>query len=436
MSLAALAAGLLVAQASGDVLTLGDAIALAQEQSPAVRDARYKLEVARTAQDEASSGWWPQVRLSSSAGQTNNFSTLLNPGATAPGSDQNLAALIGQTQNSFASGRLSVSQTLFDGRSWLGLDLARLDRGIASEQLRAARLEVKLGVQAAFLALIAARTQVAVQASSVAQVREVLSSVRSEARQGLTQELAVLQAEMRLASVEQEQWQAEHDAHKATVGLLTLLGRTPEQPLELVEPELPPRPVPGLEAAIAQALRDRPDQRIARLQREQDRLRQEQEARASWPSLAVSASGGGIWSGALGGASGNAVRPDLNLAGSLSWSLFDGWRSQARYERASLTVTQQDAARERQQQAMRTEVADLRAELVAAAARRELARRQLELAQRSLKLVQARLDQGLERPLRLLEARLEAARAAASARQALAACYLAQLRFEQALGLE
>lgn len=416
-------------------LAMPEAIATALENNPDVLEARSKLEEARARVSEARSAYYPTIRLTSQAGQTNNFTSLLGAGGAATGSD--LATLLGSTQTVFLATRLGVSYTLWDwGRAGSACALADLDERIAHEELRQARQSVALMVREAYLGLASARSAARIASESAARAAVRLEATRKAMQRGVETELMVLQVQARTKGLEQEARRAARAERKAEAALALLLGGRSDQAIALA-------PMnggglgrlPALDEARRQALEARPDYRIAQARAQQEQIRLDAEGKANWPAVGLSASGGYVTSGAFRGAS-SAVgsQPDVSVLGSVSWNLFDGFRSDGALRRARLAADRQRQACERLARLIAAEVENERAAVLDAAEREQQVELELGVAERALEMARSRHRKGIATSLDLLDAELALMQARQRHEQAAFDRSLAEARLARALG--
>ncbi|MBM3274706.1 MAG: TolC family protein, partial [Candidatus Sericytochromatia bacterium] len=375
--------------------------------------------------------FFPQLRLSSSGGLSNNFTSLLGSGGT--GADAvDPASLLGTT-NYFASTRLSLSQTVWDwGRAGTTATIADLDEVVAAEQLRQARQDTSLQVKTAYFNLVALRATTALRARAAAQASANLAAAESRARRGVETELAVLQARTRTLSLEADARKAARDERKAESSLALALGSEPQSSLAVIPFEGQGPETSGLEDAKQAALANRPDLRIAGAQARQETQRLESERKSQLPQLVLAASGG--LAAALSSAGRPFTSPDFSVLGAVSWPFFDGFRAQNAQRRGELAVKRMAASRDRLVDKAMAEVESERDALLDAADRQRLAEEQQQVAARSLKVVQSRAQQGLATQLDVLDAQIAVLEAEQRANQALYDRTIAQARLSKAMG--
>jgi TolC family type I secretion outer membrane protein len=271
-------------------LTLAGAVEIALRENPALAVARSQLDISEQRILQARSGILPRLAVSESFARTNNppqvFSYKLgqeNFGA----SDFAIDRLNEPDAISNFATNLSTVWPLYDGgRSWHGWQQAKLGRNAATLALEGARQAVIAGTTAAYAGALLARERLAVVDSALATARAHLALVSSRTAAGLTVKSDLLQAQVRLADLEQQRIEAESHLSNAHAALNTAMGVAHDQTFELID-ELTAGREPGgsLEDWIATALDRRPDIRELALR---DAMAEEEVAKsraAHLPSL-------------------------------------------------------------------------------------------------------------------------------------------------------
>ncbi len=415
-------------------LPLPDAVSLALAANPDVTEARLKLEVAKAGVREARSGYFPQLRLSSSGGQTNNFTSLLGSGGVTTGTDQ--SSLLGSTQTAFVTTRLGLNYTVWDwGRVGASNGVADLEEIVAFEEYREARQSVALMVRTAYLALVSARAGNRLAAEAASRATTQLEAARKRMLRGVETELTVLQVESRSLSLAQEARRSARSERRAEAALALLLGGTSDQAVAVSGFEGSGAPLLTLEDARAQALEARPDYRMAQARSRQEGIKLDSEAKSTWPTLALSASGGYVASGVFAGtAAAFGAQPDLSVFGSVSWNLFDGFRADGSLRRAQVAAERVRQSHDRLGRLIAYEIENERNNVLDAAERQQLAEREREVAARALAVAQSRLQKGVATSLDVLDSELALLQAQERSNQAAFDRMLAAAKLSKAIG--
>jgi len=308
---AALAAVLLLAAGAspaGPVLTLDEAVKLARQGQPTLRQARSATAAAEARRGEALSGFLP--RLDAGLGYTRLSTNLA-------GTPESWASTSRWTASATAS------MVVWD----FGATLGRYQSAsalAASQQAteRATTAQVLLNVRSAFFAARARKDLVAVAEETLANQQAHLVQVEGFVSVGTRPEIDLAQARTDRANAEVTRIGAVANYQTAKAQLNQAMGLEASTDFEVADDQLPE--VPGEDATLDQlaeeALKARPE--VAAMEAQ---LRAQEAtvtaARGGWfPSLSVSAGMNDIGTGLAG--------PDAtwnwNAGASLSWNLFEG----------------------------------------------------------------------------------------------------------------
>lgn len=217
-------------------LSIQAAIELAYLNNPDVTASQERLLAARAAISEASSYYWPVLRLIERYTQTNSpsqaFGSILDQRAFSPALDFNDP---GKTSN-FHTG-VAGSITLYDG----GRRRARVERAEAQALSEGARLEtvrrdLALEVARAFYLIHKARDAAATQETALAALTQHLRVARARLEEGAARRSDVLALEVRIAETRESVIVARSSAARAEAGLHVLLGLSVSDPVDVERP--------------------------------------------------------------------------------------------------------------------------------------------------------------------------------------------------------
>jgi outer membrane protein TolC len=293
-------------------LTLDEAIARGLTNNLAALRAEAAVEAAAGRHWQALSALLPTASADvSAARQVINLAAF---GFTAPG----LPDIIGPF-NVF-DGRLRLSQPV--------VDLSALDRSRSeAARLTAARHDetdarrlVALVVTTLYVNAVAAASRVTAGRAELESARTLAQTAADLKAAGLVPQIDVLRAQVQFESVEQRQIALENTAERGKLALAQAIGLTPITTRFSLADGLTyvASAVPALDAAVAQANRDRADARAAaaRLEAAKTAVRAENESRL--PSLHVHGDYGTI------GNTVNLAHPTFAASATVSVPLFDG----------------------------------------------------------------------------------------------------------------
>ena len=370
---AALAAVLLLAAGAGagPVLTLDEAVKLARQGQPTLRQARSATAAAEARRGEALSGFLP--RLDAGLGYTRLTTNLAGAPETSSSTSRWTASA-------------TASMVVWDFGTTLGKYQSA--SALASSQQaseRATTAQVLLNVRTAFFAARARKDLVAVAEETLANQQAHLVQVEGFVSVGTRPEIDLAQARTDRANAEVTRIGAVANYQTSKAQLNQAMGLEASTDFDVADDQLPA--VAGedatLEQLVDEALRARPE--VAALEAE---LRSQEAtvtaARGGWfPSLGVSAGMTDIGTGLAG--------PDATwnwyAGASLSWNLFQGGmtRSLVREAEAGVEAGRAQLASLRLQvrldlEQARFAVSSARAKLVATGEALASARDRLRLA--------------------------------------------------------
>lgn len=402
----ALALSLAVSPLTAQPLTLEQAIETAVEHNLWLAASDARLGAATAEADVARAGRLPRVRLEANVQETDNptlvFSHKLAQGAFEE-ADFAVDALNQPSSLTNWQSRLSVEQPLWTGgRLKHGIAAAVAGVGAAEAQREAARQQVVYATIDAWTGAVVARSRVELARSTVTTAEANLGIVGDLHEAGLVVASDPLQAEVRLAEVQEMLAQAEADAATAVAALRMVLGGWDG---ELSLPPALPGTVPAardespeapespetLESMLDQAASARPALAAARLSGQAAEELSRLERASRLPEVGLHGFAEADHEDFFGGGSGGT---NYALTVGLSLDLFDPSR-RARVARAEARRNEADAQVEALSRQVELDVTRSFHQLGAVAQRVELTRRAIVLAEESLRIVRDRYQNGL-----------------------------------------
>lgn len=401
---------------AGGVLTLERAVELAEAHNLDLAAADARLGAAQAEAEMARAGRLPALRLEASVRETTNptlvFSDKLGQESFA---EQDFAVGRLNDPDAFTNwqGRLTLEMPLWTGgRLGHAIGAAAAARDAASSGREATRQHVVQATIDAWTAVVVARERVVVAEMSLDTARAHLRLVRDLREAGLVVASDPLQAEVRLAEVEEMLARSRADAAVAEAALRLVLGGEPESDVELRLPaDLPARDAAGdppvadtgrIEALVDEAVGARPDLAALR-SREDAATEMAGKARADWlPEVGLGAfaeaNDSDFW-----GVGSSAEGSNWGVEIGLRYDLFDPMRK-ARIARAEHGVDEAAALGRHKVEQIRMDVRRAVHQERAAVLRLRQWTKAVELAQKSLEIVRDRYENGLALVTELLDA--------------------------------
>lgn len=275
IALALLVAGCVYAQ-DPVVITLEQAEQLAISNHPRVASAQLNAQAARAMVNQVTSAFQPLV--------TGNLTTA--------GADRDTAIAAGSLQTSGLASRaatgLGVSQLLTDfGRTSKLADSARLKAAAQDRGTATTRAQVLADVDRAYYAVLASEAVLKVAQARVDMQSVTLRQVRALAASSLRSTLDVSFAEVALSESELALYQAENAARASYLQLSAAMGDTRDRQYSIADVPLPPRVTDDVEALVRDALNNRPDLDVLKLNQTAAERFAEAEKKLRYPAISA-----------------------------------------------------------------------------------------------------------------------------------------------------
>jgi outer membrane protein len=409
------------AQLAGRALGLDEAVAIGLAGQPQIQARLFDYAAARHRVTQALAPMLPQVTGTVSASRTHTTTLTTSPstGITTP------VQIDRQLGDTFLA-QVSLSQLLFDfGKTLASAQAARKLASVALESLELQRHLIALAVREAFTNMNLSKRLIATAQQSFDRAQLNLRSARGFFDVGTRPKSDVVRAEVDVANARVDIIRARNAERLARAALNTAMGIDIDIPTQ-VQDNLTYEPIQFDRAQQrAEALRQRPENRQAKLQVEASEAQERLAFRNFFPNVSAVAAYG-------------AIRSELNQNWSvgltLSWSLFDGGGLVGRYQEA---VANLEASRARLKASeldiiQNVEQSEITAE--EAAERIQAAQAAVASAEENFRLAQGRFDAGVGTILELTDAQLALTQSQNTESQALSDFRIALYRLDRALG--
>lgn len=149
------------------------------------------------------------------------------------GDPNNLIPIAFGTDNNW-NGGFSASQTLFNGKAFVGISSAEIYKTAQSENLRATAQGIVTGTRVAYYQVLIAKEQQRLAQSQFDRITDNLSDTKKLFEQGFTDDYALLQLEVQLSNLEPQLTSADFAVEKAKRELLDILGLPLHLPFNVV----------------------------------------------------------------------------------------------------------------------------------------------------------------------------------------------------------
>ena len=250
-------------------LSLGQAARMAAAQSATVEGAGYRVQEAQARVNEARASRLPQVSFSPNWSSHTINSASFGFNFPAPAGEKPLLDPKGQVIGPVKQWdfRGSVSQSLYDPASQERVRAARANVTAASADVRTIAEDAATNAAAAYVR--AQRSDATVQARIADSVlaRELLGIAQDQLEAGVGVGLDVTRAQSQSAAARAQLIAARNERNRSRLDLLRALNLPLDTPLELTDSlSSMPQDVATVDAAVAAALRERPEMRAAEAQ--------------------------------------------------------------------------------------------------------------------------------------------------------------------------
>lgn len=416
------------------VLTLERSVALALEQNRDVIIAEKERDKAEAQVNEARSGVLPDLSLTGNYTRNIKLPVLFIPPNTSFNpSNQTMAFELG-SNNAYLMGA-TLSQPLFNWKVGLALDIANTYRDYVGESSRATKQDVVLNVKKAFYTVLLARKLVEANRQGLDIVRANFTNVQALYRNGTAAEFDLLRAEVQMANTEPLVIAAENNLLLAANALKTVLAIPLEKAID-VQGDLTFADL--TEEALAEARRD---------------------ALARNPSILSLALQESILEKNISVERANYF-PTLNLMGAyqlqaqdnsfhfkdylwatsfnvglqLSVPIFDGFRTSARAEQATIDRDKIHYTRLKVEEGLRLRLQSAEMKMTEAKKRIQAQEKTIAQAEKAVHIAQTRYSSGVGTQLELLDAQVALTLAQTNVAQALYDYLIARADWENAAG--
>ncbi len=408
-------------QIVGRALSLDEAVAIGLAGQPQIQARLFDYAAARHRVTQALAPMLPQVTGSVVA--TRSQQTILS---TSPTTNITTPVQIDRNFNQTLFAQVALSQLLFDfGKTLAATDAARKLATVALESVELQRQLISLAVKEAYTNINFSQRLITVAQAQFDRAQLNLRSARGFYEVGTRPKSDVVRAEVDVANARVDLIRGRNAERLARVALNTAMGIDVDLPTQ-VQDNLVYEPVQFDRPQLrAEALRQRPEHRQAKLQVDVTEAQERLAFRNFLPNL--------FGTGAYGGTR-SELNPFWSLGLSLSWTLFDGGNLVGRYQEARANL---DAAQARVKASELDIIQNVeQAEIVAEEAQERIQAAQAAVAsaEENFRLAQGRFDAGVGTILELTDAQLALTQSQNVEAQALSDFRIALYRLDRALG--
>lgn len=382
-------------------LTLDQAVARASTENLEARASAGAEREARARLEQVRGGLWPAVDFIESWQRGTQpvfvFSSLLAQRRLAD-SAVAIDALSRPTSVSNYRSAIIVDAPMFDVETHTAIRNAKIDVEMASVRREAVHHDLAVSVVGAYGAVVNAVAMRRVVAASLASARADLTLAEQRRDQGLVTDADVLQVQLHVAATREHEIRASADEAVARARLNQLMGAGLDDVFVVDDLTEAIVSAPAASKVETDAVRARPEARLAVLNQSLATTAQEAARAAFLPRISVAASweaNGGTWGARSSGWT-------TGIVGRIN--LFHGFADRARLAEALELQHRRRIERDSIDTAVRVDVREARARLDAARATADVAEAAVALAVESHRIVHDRYESGLTDVSALLRA--------------------------------
>ncbi len=393
-------------------LTLDEALALARQHRPALRQARAQADAADARARQALAPLLPTLSLGLGYSRsTANF--VARPGAVPSAIDATSSARLDSFD--YFSGNLTASATVWDfGGRWLRYQASLSTAQAQAAQEQAQRRTGDYAVRAAFFAAVSQQALVEVADAALVNTRARLAQVEGFVKVGTRPEIDLAQVRADVANARLTALNAKNGAAVARARLSQAMG-VEAAPTYAVRGDALPE-VDGeareVTALLDEALASRPEADALEAQVRAQTLTVRSTRAGYWPTLGVQL-GGTVAARQL-----PTFVPNLNAQVTFNWAFYEGGLTQAQEREGEAVLRQLEAQRDSLRLDVRLELEQALLDVAAAREGVEVAAEVVIAADEKLRLADGRYKAGAGSALELSDAQVSATQAAAQAVQA------------------
>jgi outer membrane protein len=448
-------AGRTFAQDSTYAMTVKEAVEYATKNSYQVKNALIGIDLQRQQNREITAAAYPQLTGSASASYFPNvavqsfpnfiaaaaYGVLVHEGVKTGTGDPIVAPSdFGFVEAQFgtkytANAGLDLSQLLFDGQVFVGLQARKTAIQFANKSADVTKEQIKANVYKIYYQLLAGRQQIGTIDANIARFEKLLNDTKEIFKNGFAEKLDISKAEVSLTNLRTEKIKIENRIQTATLGLKMLMGM-PLQTNLMLKDTLP-------EAIFSEEMLDTQfdySQRVEHQQLELNRKLNEyniKRYRLSYlPSVSLSSS---YYQLAQRNKfnffkSGEPWFPSSSIALRINVPIFDGFAKAARVQTAKLQLEQTNNNLKNLELSIDREISETRINLRSAVATMEYQKKNMALAEEVYNQTKLKYEQGLGSNLEITNSHAELTAAQNNYYAALYDAIVAKVDFLRATG--
>ncbi|MGE5313683.1 MAG: TolC family protein [Acidobacteriota bacterium] len=416
-------------------LTLEKAVELVKSQNRDVLIADQERYKAESQVREARSGAFPQINVSGSYMRNVMKPVMfLAPGTQLNPTSQTQTFEIG-SDNSYAMGA-SIAQTLYSRKLGTAMEIADTYHSYAEEAYRSATQDAVLAVKRSFYGVMLAQKLVEANRQGLEVAKANYENVRSLYKFGKASEFDLLRAEVQLANTEPSVISSENNLVLALNGLKNLLA-LPQDAAISVKGEFAYEAIPSQVSDEARRNAVSANPMLAGLALQESMLEKNIDIERANYFPTVALVGSYQWQTQDNTFKWNDYRwaKIMNVGLQLSFPLFDGFRSNARVDEASVDRQKIYYTRLKAEEGLKIQITSAELKMNEAKKRIEGQEKNIAQAEKAVRIAQSRYKNGVGTQFDLLDTQVAMTRTQTIYAQAVYDYLVAKAEWQYAVGL-
>ncbi len=214
--------------------TVKQAVDYAMTNSVQVRNALLDIQIQKQSNREITAAAYPQVKASGSLTDYLEIPTSLIPAEFNGGAPGTFYPIKFGTKYNM-NGGLDVSQLLFDGQVFVGLQARASSIRFREIQAEVTKEQIKINVQKIYYQLVVGRQQMGSVNANIERFEKLLHDTREIFKNGFTEKLDVDKISVQLNNLNTEKVRIDNRLEAGNAGLKFLLNMPQSERLELVD---------------------------------------------------------------------------------------------------------------------------------------------------------------------------------------------------------
>ncbi|MFA5839491.1 MAG: TolC family protein [Candidatus Margulisiibacteriota bacterium] len=388
---------------SSFALTLQESLDVALQQNPSIKSAKSNLEVSQTRLYQATGAFFPAIKLAGNYGRSySDPSTVQITATTSQGAVSQTYTFGFTTPYNSKSYSASLSQPIFVGALFPGYNMAARSVNVSEQDLRKAIQDTTFNVTVTYYGVLASKEYIKLCEDSLQTAKTHHDQVARMLRNGVAAQADFLRAEVRVANAELALTRSYNSYETTKNAFNNALGIDLDTTVEVSgKYEIPKLQVPNVELLLSTAYANRPDWLSFVFGKEIAEQNLNLAKTAYLPTVYLS--GNSAYQDTTYPTFDNKVN-SWSIAGSASWTLFDGFTIYNKVREAAASLNTQIANEEQVKNSVEMEVKDAFYTLKTAMAVIATAQKAVVSAKESEKVSTMRYNSGVGTNLEVIDA--------------------------------